>query len=164
MYPGVGRFVVFMVIQGAVYLLVTLFIEYRIPQRIIYLLGRKESDSEAFSRIESTMSKDADVAEEQLRVSRISAGEHGSDALILKDLYKRYGNFVAVDHLSIGIPEKECFGLLGQNGAGKTTTFKMMTGDVMLTSGNAFLWSYDIKNNTQKVLDHCCRTLNFIFE
>ncbi|XP_071081909.1 phospholipid-transporting ATPase ABCA3-like [Haliotis cracherodii] len=154
MYPGVGRFVVFMVIQGAVYLLLTLFIEYRIPQRIIYLLGRKESDSEAFSRIESTMSKDADVAEEQLRVSRISAGEQGSDALILKDLYKRYGNFVAVDHLSIGIPEKECFGLLGQNGAGKTTTFKMMTGDVMLTSGNAFLWSYDIKNNTQKVQEN----------
>ncbi|XP_067683952.1 phospholipid-transporting ATPase ABCA3-like [Haliotis asinina] len=154
MYPGIGRFVVFMVIQGVVYLLLTLAIEYRIPQRIVYLFGPKESESEAFSRIESTMSKDNDVAEEQLRISRISAGEQGTDALVIKDLYKRYGHFVAVDHLSVGIPEKECFGLLGQNGAGKTTTFKMMTGDVMMTSGNAYLWSYDIKNNTQKVQEN----------
>lgn len=33
----------------------------------------------------------------------------------------------------------QCFGLLGVNGAGKTTTFKMLTGDTLVTSGEAFL-------------------------
>lgn len=33
----------------------------------------------------------------------------------------------------------QCFGLLGVNGAGKTTTFKMLTGDTVVTSGEAFL-------------------------
>ena len=35
----------------------------------------------------------------------------------------------AVDHLTLGIPSMETFGLLGVNGAGKTSTFKMLTGE-----------------------------------
>jgi ABC-type uncharacterized transport system ATPase subunit len=45
---------------------------------------------------------------------------------------------LAVDNICVGIAQQECFGLLGQNGAGKTTTFKMLTGDVIPTSGNAW--------------------------
>ena len=52
---------------------------------------------------------------------------------------------VAVDHLSLGIPHGECFGLLGQNGAGKTTTFKILTGDEQMTSGSAFIDSFNIQ-------------------
>ncbi len=36
----------------------------------------------------------------------------------------------------------QCFGLLGINGAGKTTTFKMLTGDISPTAGDAFLNGY----------------------
>ena len=52
---------------------------------------------------------------------------------------------VAVDHLTLGIPHGECFGLLGQNGAGKTTTFRILTGDETMTSGSAFIDTYDIQ-------------------
>ncbi|KTF90637.1 hypothetical protein cypCar_00018020, partial [Cyprinus carpio] len=45
----------------------------------------------------------------------------------------------AVDRLCVGIPPGECFGLLGVNGAGKTSTFKMLTGDSVVTSGEAYL-------------------------
>lgn len=48
--------------------------------------------------------------------------------LELKQVTKRFGNFTAVDHLSLTIPEKEIFGFLGANGAGKTTTFRMILG------------------------------------
>jgi ABC-type multidrug transport system ATPase subunit len=49
------------------------------------------------------------------------------------------GKMVAVDHLCVGVPKGQCFGLLGVNGAGKTTTFKMLTGDITVSQGNAHI-------------------------
>jgi len=40
------------------------------------------------------------------------------------------------------VPLFQCFGLLGVNGAGKTSTFKMLTGDISVTSGEAFVDGY----------------------
>lgn len=51
---------------------------------------------------------------------------------------------VAVNQVSFGVQNGDCFSLLGVNGAGKTTTFKMLTGDVMPTSGKAFINGYEI--------------------
>ena len=51
----------------------------------------------------------------------------------------------------VGIKQGECFGLLGINGAGKTTTFKMLTGDVPMTSGEAYLDGYSVKTNIRNV-------------
>lgn len=45
----------------------------------------------------------------------------------------------------------ELFGLLGVNGAGKTSTFKMLTGDIRLSEGNAYLDGYDIRNDLAQV-------------
>jgi len=42
---------------------------------------------------------------------------------------------IAVDRVSFGVKNGECFTLLGVNGAGKTTTFKMLTGEINPTSG-----------------------------
>ncbi|XP_067683953.1 phospholipid-transporting ATPase ABCA3-like [Haliotis asinina] len=147
-FPGVGGHVVFMLVQSVVYMSVTLFIEYQVPQRIWYVFRPR-----GLSVVQPT-EVDGDVLAERQRIETFDKDAGSTDALVLKDLYKRYGNFVAVDNLSVGIPEKECFGLLGQNGAGKTTTFKMITGDVMLTRGNVFLKSFDIKNHTQKVQEN----------
>lgn len=73
------------------------------------------------------------------------------DTLVLSGLYKQYGTLLAVDHISVGVPQQECFGLLGQNGAGKTTTFKMLTGDVMVTDGDASVRQYSIKTDIKRV-------------
>ncbi|MEC5423707.1 ABC transporter ATP-binding protein [Virgibacillus sp. C22-A2] len=48
--------------------------------------------------------------------------------LVLKNVTKRFGRDIAVDRLSLEIPENEMFGFLGGNGAGKTTTFRMILG------------------------------------
>ncbi|KAF7668709.1 hypothetical protein LDENG_00293370 [Lucifuga dentata] len=57
----------------------------------------------------------------------------------------------AVDRLCVGIPAAECFGLLGINGAGKTTTFKMLTGDIPVSAGEAFLNGYSIRTEMRDV-------------
>uniref|UniRef100_A0A4X2LSZ3 P-type phospholipid transporter n=1 Tax=Vombatus ursinus TaxID=29139 RepID=A0A4X2LSZ3_VOMUR len=80
--------------------------------------------------------EDDDVAEER---QRILSGGNKTDILRLHELTKIYsGNTSpAVDRLCVGVRPGECFGLLGVNGAGKTTTFKMLTGDITVTSGDA---------------------------
>ncbi|WP_160724611.1 ABC transporter ATP-binding protein [Bacillus sp. USDA818B3_A] len=55
--------------------------------------------------------------------------------LKLEHVTKRFGQFTAVNDLSLTIPEKEMFGFLGANGAGKTTTFRMILGLLDSTEG-----------------------------
>ncbi len=47
-----------------------------------------------------------------------------------------------MDRIAVGVHKGECFGLLGVNGAGKTSLFKMLTGDIDVTSGDAHLDGY----------------------
>ena len=74
-----------------------------------------------------------------------------SDVLLVHGLSKSYKTTksngtikVAVDQLTFGIHKGECFGLLGVNGAGKTSTFKMLTADIPLTHGEAWLCGHSI--------------------
>ena len=60
-----------------------------------------------------------------------------------KGLTKRYGDFVAVDHLDLSIRRGEVFGLLGPNGAGKTTTILMLLGLTEPTSGEVSVLGFD---------------------
>jgi ABC-2 type transport system ATP-binding protein len=60
--------------------------------------------------------------------------------LKLEHVTKRFGQFSAVQDLSIIIPEKEMFGFLGANGAGKTTTFRMILG-LLDPSGGKITWN-----------------------
>ncbi|WP_077614365.1 ABC transporter ATP-binding protein [Caenibacillus caldisaponilyticus] len=55
--------------------------------------------------------------------------------LKLENVTKKFGNHTAVNHLTLSIPEKQMFGLLGANGAGKTTTFRMILGILRADEG-----------------------------
>ncbi|UYV74614.1 hypothetical protein LAZ67_12000290, partial [Cordylochernes scorpioides] len=65
---------------------------------------------------------------------------------------KRFGNVLAVDHLTFSVAAREFFGLLGVNGAGKTTTFRMLTGDLLPTYGTAFNDGVPLYEQSKK----CC--------
>ena len=65
--------------------------------------------------------------------------------LVTEGMSKTYGQFKAVDKISFHVCPNQCFGLLGPNGAGKTSLFKMLTGEHDITSGSAFINSYDVK-------------------
>ena len=68
-------------------------------------------------------------------------------SVVVKDLAKRFGDFVAVDRVSFEVRAGEIFGLLGANGAGKTTTIRMLTGLLRPSSGGGTVDGWDV--NTQ---------------
>uniref|UniRef100_A0A3P9PUU7 P-type phospholipid transporter n=1 Tax=Poecilia reticulata TaxID=8081 RepID=A0A3P9PUU7_POERE len=136
----VGKNLLAMSIQRAVMFITTILIQYKFfckPR----LVTPKQS---------ATEEEDVDVARERKRVYE---GRALNDLLKISDLTKVYPGkkTPAVDQLCVGVPAAECFGLLGINGAGKTTTFKMLTGDIPVSSGEAFLNGYSIRTEMRHV-------------
>ncbi|MBX7212364.1 MAG: ribosome-associated ATPase/putative transporter RbbA [Verrucomicrobiaceae bacterium] len=65
-------------------------------------------------------------------------------AIEARSLTKRFGDFVAVDHVDFRIRRGEIFGFLGSNGCGKTTTMKMLTGLLPASEGEAWLFGREV--------------------
>uniref|UniRef100_A0A8C2TQN9 P-type phospholipid transporter n=1 Tax=Coturnix japonica TaxID=93934 RepID=A0A8C2TQN9_COTJA len=127
----VGRNLFAMAVEGVVFFLITVLIQYRFF-------------------IKPRVKLHEDVNRER---QRIISGGGQSDILEIKELTKIYRmkRKPAVDRICVGIPPGECFGLLGVNGAGKSSTFKMLTGDTDVTGGEAFLKGNSILSNIQEV-------------
>ena len=68
----------------------------------------------------------------------------------VKDVTKKYGNFIAVKNLNFEIKHGEVIGLLGPNGAGKSTTMNMITGFIEPTSGKIIVDGYNISKKPKK--------------
>lgn len=62
----------------------------------------------------------------------------------VKNLVKKYGNHLAVDHLSFTVEKGQIYGFLGPNGAGKSTTMNIMTGYIASTEGEVIINGHDI--------------------
>ena len=69
-----------------------------------------------------------------------------------RGLTKRFGSFVALDHLELKIEGAKCVGFLGPNGAGKTTTLKMLTDMIYPTGGEAFLNGISVQADRKHAL------------
>ncbi|XP_032400407.1 phospholipid-transporting ATPase ABCA1 isoform X3 [Etheostoma spectabile] len=136
----VGKNLCAMSIQGAVMFAITILIQYKFFCKPRLISGKPLSAEE----------EDIDVARER---GRVYEGKAQSDLLRIYDLTKIYSgkSTPAVDRLCVGVPAAECFGLLGINGAGKTTTFKMLTGDIPVSGGEAFLNGYSIRTEMRDV-------------
>jgi drug efflux transport system ATP-binding protein len=72
-------------------------------------------------------------------------------AIQVRDLTRRFGQFVAVDHLSFDVGRGEIFGFLGSNGAGKSTTIRMLCGLLRPTSGSAKVGGIDVAADPEAV-------------
>lgn len=73
------------------------------------------------------------------------------NAIKMENLTKKFGDFTAVDNLSLDIKENEIFGFLGPNGAGKSTTIRMLCTLSNPTSGSAKIAGYDIMKESAEV-------------
>ena len=172
--PGLQRFYVFMPLQFLIQFGLLLLFEagyFRlINYKIKSLLGFKSEppnhivkDQLALEEQFGDIQKDSDVIEEEERIYKlaneaVTNNVPTNEIFVVDRLTKYYSNFMAVKGISFSVKKSESFGLLGVNGAGKTTTFKMITGDEMITKGDAYLNSINIKDDIkmfQRQLGYC---------
>jgi ABC-2 type transport system ATP-binding protein len=71
------------------------------------------------------------------------------DAIVVNNLTRRFGKFLAVDNVSFTVGTGEIFGFLGSNGAGKSTTIRMLCGLLQPTSGSALVGGIDVGKNPE---------------
>ena len=152
----VGRNIFALVLLGFIFNILNLLIEYRQNiYRIVKCFHRKLGGLSIKGDV------DPDVARER---DRVMAGNAINDQLRLEGLTKVYTSpstkksFAAVNGVYFGVPHGQCFGLLGINGAGKTTLFKMLTGDIDISHGQAFVAQKSIKTQlkqAQKLMGYC---------
>lgn len=105
---------------------------------------------------------DNDVIAETNLVGSLMYADHGNlelteaskdTTMLVHNLVKQYlGCLVrAVRGISFRVGRGECFGLLGVNGAGKTSTFKMLTGDEIITGGDARIGALSLSHQRKRV-------------
>ncbi len=76
------------------------------------------------------------------------------EAVRVEGLTRRFGDFTAVDNISLAIGKGEIFGFLGPNGAGKSTTIKMLCGLLQPTGGKGFVGGNDIMTESEEIKKH----------
>ncbi|XP_048200131.1 glucosylceramide transporter ABCA12 [Perognathus longimembris pacificus] len=130
-----GAMFVALVSQGTMFFLLRILINESLIKKLRFFFRKFTS-----SPVTETIDEDEDVRAERIRVE---SGAAEFDLVQLHRLTKTYQlihkKIIAVNNISLGIPAGECFGLLGVNGAGKTTIFKMLTGDIIPSSGNILI-------------------------
>ncbi len=78
----------------------------------------------------------------------------GEIVVAVRDLVRRFGTFVAVDHVNFSVRRGEIYGLLGPNGAGKTTTFRMLCGLLAATGGVLTVAGIDVRRSRAEARQH----------
>ncbi|XP_036595474.1 ATP-binding cassette sub-family A member 3-like [Trichosurus vulpecula] len=150
---GIGKYLTSMAVTGFVFLLLLFFIETNLFRKLkisFRKIFEREKSSQVHTR-PSLIFKDQDVENERERILNSLPELLQTTPLITKELTKVYSHrkapVLAVNKISLTVQKGECFGLLGFNGAGKTSTFRMLTGESIITSGDAFINGKSILSN-----------------
>lgn len=93
----------------------------------------------------------SDADEHILSLIADGAGGNSGIALDVSGLTKRFGDFTAVNNISLTVPYGEIFGFLGPNGAGKSTTIKILCGLLPATEGQGMVGGIDIVHKPELI-------------
>lgn len=93
----------------------------------------------------------SDADEHILSLIADGAGGNSGTALDVSGLTKRFGDFTAVNNISLTVPYGEIFGFLGPNGAGKSTTIKILCGLLPATEGQGMVGGIDIVHKPELI-------------
>ena len=120
------------------------------PEEILKKTGRPNLDA-AFIQL---LPEEKRAGHKELTVPPLVVDENDTYAIEAEGLTRRFGSFVAVDHVSFKIRKGEIFGFLGSNGCGKTTTMRMLTGLLPATEGSAKLFGKPIAGDTMSIREN----------
>lgn len=144
---GILIYILFLALSWILYLIIIIFIELDIGRKIQSIFQYSKETSSRYSTFEE------DVKEESHQVKAAKESGDTSNPLRVEGLVKKYlFGPKAVNQVTFLVSKGECFGLLGVNGAGKTTTFKILTGDILPNSGDAFVAKYSLIKNRKNYL------------
>ena len=76
------------------------------------------------------------------------------NAVAVRDLTRVFGDFVAVDHITLEVRKGQVFGFLGPNGAGKSTTIRMLCGLLLPSSGEGQVAGFDVMTESETIKRH----------
>ncbi|MDH4232421.1 MAG: ATP-binding cassette domain-containing protein, partial [Nitrospirota bacterium] len=113
------------------------------PQELLGRTGTRSLEEAFIALLPPVQRKDY----QPVVISPREAGPEGETAIEARELTMRFGDFVAVDHVSFRIGRGEIFGFLGSNGCGKTTTMKMLTGLLSPSEGKAWLFGSPVDSH-----------------
>lgn len=113
------------------------------PERVTPVAAGLEDSFMMLLRARQENDAGADVS--AIEGSGAPLARDNTPAIAIRDLVRRFGDFVAVDHTTFDVAHGEIFGLLGPNGAGKTTTFRMLCGLLPASSGEAKVAGLDMR-------------------
>ncbi|XP_031625623.1 ATP-binding cassette sub-family A member 3-like [Contarinia nasturtii] len=125
---GLGAYVILLLIESGAFKFIRALILRTVPRTY------PENDQSNL---------DDDVRVEKERIDKLDERELASETMVMQNVSKFYGQFCAVNQISVAIKRGECFGLLGKNGAGKSSIFKMLTGETMITNGRIYTQGYN---------------------
>lgn len=83
-------------------------------------------------------------------MNALKPGMDAAPVILAEDLTRRFGDFVAVDHIRVTVQPGEVFGLLGANGAGKTTAIRMLCGMLPPTAGRIQVADVDMVRHARR--------------
>nr|WP_277057464.1 ABC transporter ATP-binding protein [Trichlorobacter lovleyi] len=97
------------------------------------------------------LGKGADTAVRRRPAPELHAA---APAVTLAGLTRCFGDFVAVNSISLTVPKGEIFGFLGPNGAGKSTTIRMLCGILEPSSGNGMVAGFDVAGQAELIKEN----------
>ncbi|XP_063859615.1 phospholipid-transporting ATPase ABCA3-like isoform X2 [Scylla paramamosain] len=163
-HSGLGSTLLYLFVDGLVFLAFIALIEAGVGKKFLHWWRscRISRRSVIMDPWDNVMPDDDVVAETNL-VSSLMYADHGNlelteaskdTTMLVHNLVKQYSGCLvrAVKGISFRVGRGECFGLLGVNGAGKTSTFKMLTGDEIITGGDARIGALSLSHQRKRFL------------
>ncbi|MCX7050129.1 MAG: ATP-binding cassette domain-containing protein [Candidatus Sumerlaeota bacterium] len=115
-------------------------------------VGIEPESGLAASIAEQELPKSADIqAPPKGGTTNTTNATNTENAVWVKDLTRRFGEFVAVNKISFEVPRGEIFGFLGPNGAGKSTTIRMLCGLLKPSGGHGNVGGFDIHRESESI-------------